>query len=161
MRSGGRRGAVEGANEQGGNLFKKSALIVFLYQEADLARGRDSVLWTSCSSDGSWVYFCGPPPVSPPSIHQNTSHPLPPLVSASHPKCVSFLQLDNFFPSNHLIDFFCLLFLLHLFLFCSAHYRRFEAQVKTARARTPSAVPPPAATFDKTLSAFLNYVTSL
>lgn len=44
---------VGGGDENG----RKSALIMFLYQGADLAPDRDSVLWTSCSSDGS----CGPP----------------------------------------------------------------------------------------------------
>lgn len=79
--------------EQGGRRggFKKSALIVFLYQEAALARDEDSVLWTSCSSDGSWVYFCGPPslPSIPPSL-------LPPILC--HPSRLLPIQDVSHFP---------------------------------------------------------------
>lgn len=92
-----RSGGLErggGANEQEGNLFKKSALIVFLYQEADLARDRDSVLWTSCSSDGSWVYFCGSPSLPPtplyPSIPPSFPSTATPLVCFLSKTCLIF-----------------------------------------------------------------------
>lgn len=93
-RSGGLERGGGGANEQEGKLFKKSALIVFLYQEADLARDGDSVLWTSCSSDGSWVYFCGSPSLPPtplyPSIPPSFPSTATPLVCFLSKTCLIF-----------------------------------------------------------------------
>lgn len=74
---------------------KQTALIVFLYQEADLAQVSDSVLWTSCSSDGRWVYFC-PPPNTHAHTHTHTTplYPsIPPFFSIHcHPSCLLPIQ---------------------------------------------------------------------
>lgn len=87
--AGGGRWEGGGGDENG----RKPALIVFLYQGADLAQDGDSVLWTSCSSDGS----CGPPsPLSlsvSSSIHPILCHPLSllPIQDASY-----FPRLDSY-----------------------------------------------------------------
>lgn len=51
------RPKADAGGGRGDENGRKSALIMFLYQGEDLAQDGDSVLWTSCSSDGS----CGPP----------------------------------------------------------------------------------------------------
>lgn len=70
------------------------------------------------------VYFCGPPSASPPSVHQYLpSSATPPVCFSS--KRVSFLRPDDFFHFNRVIDFSCLLFLLHL-----PHYLRLKRRLK-------------------------------
>lgn len=70
-----------------------------------MARDRDSVLWTSCSSDGELgLFLCPPSPTAP--------HPPPLLCHPSscllpHPTCVSFSPgLDSYIGRKIYIFFF-------------------------------------------------------